>query len=87
MKAALAEGVLYVPGQFCYVNGGNGPVPTGEIRLSFGVAPPQMLREGIKRLARAANKVNCTGTKTQQELRNCPNAGTVRVLSPFSDSF
>jgi 2-aminoadipate transaminase len=54
MRAALREGVLYVPGQFCYVNGVNGPVPTHEARLSFGVAPPEQLREAIRRLARAA---------------------------------
>jgi 2-aminoadipate transaminase len=57
MRAALAEGVLYVPGQFCYVNGDNGPIPTNEARLSFGVAPPEQLREAVRRLARAAAKV------------------------------
>ncbi|HEX5268928.1 MAG TPA: PLP-dependent aminotransferase family protein, partial [Gemmataceae bacterium] len=54
MAAALREGVLYVPGQFCYVNGDNGPVPTNEARLSFGVAPVGQLREAVGRLARAA---------------------------------
>ncbi len=54
MAAALREGVLYVPGQFCYVNGDNGPVPTNEARLSFGVAPAGQLREAVGRLARAA---------------------------------
>jgi 2-aminoadipate transaminase len=54
MKAALREGVLYVPGQFCHVNGDNGPVPTHEARLSFGVAPPEQLREAVRRLGRAA---------------------------------
>jgi 2-aminoadipate transaminase len=57
MKAALAEGVLYVPGQFCYVNGENGPIPTNEARLSFGVAPPEQMREAVRRLARAAARV------------------------------
>jgi 2-aminoadipate transaminase len=57
MKAALAEGVLYVPGQFCYVNGANGPVPTWEARLSFGVAPPEQLREAVRRLARAVKEM------------------------------
>jgi 2-aminoadipate transaminase len=56
MKAALHEGVLYVPGAFCYVNGENGPIPTAEARLSFGVAAPEKLREGIHRLARAARR-------------------------------
>ena len=57
MQAALREGVLYVPGQFCYVNGGDHPVPANEARLSFGVAPPEEIREGVRRLARAATSV------------------------------
>ena len=51
MRAALREGVLYVPGQFCYINGDNGPIPTHEARLSFGVAPPDQLQEAVRRLA------------------------------------
>jgi 2-aminoadipate transaminase len=54
MEAALREEVLYVPGQFCYVNGDNGPIPTYEARLSFGVAPIDQLREAVRRLARAS---------------------------------
>jgi 2-aminoadipate transaminase len=54
MQAALREGVLYVPGQFCYVNGENGPIPTWEARLSFGVATPERLEEAVRRLGRAA---------------------------------
>jgi 2-aminoadipate transaminase len=57
MQAALAAGVLYVPGQFCYVNGDNGLVPDNEARLSFGVAPPEQIREAVRRLARAARRV------------------------------
>jgi DNA-binding transcriptional MocR family regulator len=57
MEAALREGVLYVPGQFCYLNGGNGPLPTNELRLSFGVITPEQLREAVKRLARAYRTV------------------------------
>jgi 2-aminoadipate transaminase len=53
MHAALREGVLYVPGQFCYLEGSGVPVPVNEARLSFGVASPEQLREGIRRLARA----------------------------------
>ena len=56
MKAALKEGVLYVPGQFCYVNGENGPIPTWEARLSFGVAAPEQIREAVRRLGRAARE-------------------------------
>jgi 2-aminoadipate transaminase len=57
MRAALREGVLYVPGQFCYVNGENGPVPTWEARLSFGVAPVEQIGEAVRRLGRAARSV------------------------------
>jgi 2-aminoadipate transaminase len=57
MRAALREGVLYVPGQFCFVGGENGPVPTNAMRLSFGVASPDQIREAVRRLARAAQEV------------------------------
>jgi 2-aminoadipate transaminase len=56
MQAALREGVLYVPGQFCYINGENGTVPTNEMRLSFGVAQSDQIREAVRRLARAAQE-------------------------------
>jgi 2-aminoadipate transaminase len=55
MKAALAEGVLYIPGSFCYVKGT--AENNTEMRLSFGVANEVQIREGIARLARAARKV------------------------------
>ncbi len=69
MRAALAEGVLYVPGQFCYVNGENGPIPTNEARLSFGVAPPEQLREAARRLARATKKGNFPRTSYADSVR------------------
>jgi 2-aminoadipate transaminase len=53
MRAALREGVLYVPGQFCYVNGDNGPLPRWEARLSFGAVPLEQIPEAVRRLARA----------------------------------
>jgi 2-aminoadipate transaminase len=53
MRAALREGVLYVPGQFCYVNGENGSIPTWEARLCSGVVPLEQIPEAIRRLARA----------------------------------
>ena len=56
-RTALREGVLYVPGQFCYVNGANGPTPTHEIRLCFGVATAEQINEAIARLARAATQI------------------------------
>jgi len=55
MKAALAEGTLYVPGSFCYVKGSM--AKNNEIRLSFGVANEGQIRTGIARLATAARGV------------------------------
>jgi 2-aminoadipate transaminase len=53
MTEALREGVLYVPGQFCYMTDRNEPLPTHEARLSYGVVSRESLREGVRRLARA----------------------------------
>lgn len=58
IKAALHEGVLYVPGQFCYVYGAQDKLPTNEARLSFGVAQPDQIREGIFRLGKAVKAVH-----------------------------
>jgi 2-aminoadipate transaminase len=52
MRACLDEGVLYVPGEFCYVK--NGSVPRFEARLCYGVASPEELQEAVHRLGRAA---------------------------------
>jgi 2-aminoadipate transaminase len=57
MQAALEEGMLFVPGEFGHVND-EGPVPAFEARLSFGVAAPDQLAEGVRRLRRAAEKVS-----------------------------
>lgn len=54
LKAALAEGVLYIPGEFGHVSE-TGAVPTNEARLSYGDAPIDQIREGVKRLRRAAD--------------------------------
>ena len=55
IRSAMEEGVLYVPGEFCFVNGASGPVPTNQVRLSFGVASCEQLREAVRRLGRAAS--------------------------------
>jgi 2-aminoadipate transaminase len=64
MQAGLKEGVLFVPGEFGHVEGET-PVPTCEMRLSFGVAAPEQLAEGVRRLRVAAEQV--AGRSRRQE--------------------
>ncbi|MFO0807082.1 MAG: PLP-dependent aminotransferase family protein [Gemmataceae bacterium] len=54
LHAAMHEGVLYIPGEFCHVTCEGEPLPTCECRLCFGVATPVQIREAVHRLARAA---------------------------------
>jgi 2-aminoadipate transaminase len=51
-ERAIAEGVLYVPGEFCFPAEGVEPRP-GTMRLSFGVQSPERIRQGTAALARA----------------------------------
>ena len=53
---ALEEGMLYVPGQFCFPVQGE-PVQHNTIRLSFGVQPAERIREGIEKLAIALKRL------------------------------
>jgi 2-aminoadipate transaminase len=53
VKRALAEGVLYVPGEFGHIPDDTGRVPNTDARLSFGVCSPEQIAEGIRRLRRA----------------------------------
>jgi 2-aminoadipate transaminase len=46
------EGVLYVPGEYCYPAAGE-PVRRNSLRLSFGVQSCAKIREGVEKLARA----------------------------------
>ena len=52
MHRALDEGVLYVPGEYCYPAEGQ-PKQTNMIRLSFGVQSAGKIRRGVEALARA----------------------------------
>ena len=56
LKAALKEGVAYIPGEFGHVSEER-DVPKNEARLSFGDASPEQIREGVRRLRRAAEAV------------------------------
>ena len=49
---AIAEGVLYVPGECCYPREGC-PRRQNVLRLSFGVPSIEEIRRGVKSLARA----------------------------------
>jgi len=53
---ALEEGILYVPGQYCYP-ADSAHAPRSTIRLSYGVQPPHRLRQGIQALARALQRL------------------------------
>lgn len=50
--AAVREGVLYVPGEYCYPAAGE-PVQPHSLRLSFGVQSCAKIQEGVEKLARA----------------------------------
>jgi 2-aminoadipate transaminase len=56
IQAAIDEGVLYIPGEFGHV-GENGPVPTNEIRLSYGDANIEQIEEGVRRLRAAVDGI------------------------------
>jgi 2-aminoadipate transaminase len=57
LPAALEEGMLYVPGEFCHVPDENGDMRRNEMRLCYGVEPPERIREAVRRLRRAADAV------------------------------
>lgn len=56
IEHALAEGVLYVPGEYCYPGEGE-PARKDRIRLSFGVQSAENIRRGIDALARAIRQL------------------------------
>lgn len=56
LKAALEEGVAYIPGEFGHV-AEQGELPRNEARLSFGDASVEQICEGVRRLRKAAESV------------------------------
>ena len=54
--AAIKEGVLYVPGEYCYPNEGE-PKRNNCLRLSFGVQTCQGIQKGVEALSRAIKNV------------------------------
>jgi 2-aminoadipate transaminase len=53
---AVEEGVLYVPGEYCYPEDGRSP-KKNMIRLSFGIQSRESIRRGIEALGRAIRQV------------------------------
>lgn len=53
---AVAEGVLYVPGTYCFPSLGQ-PVRVNRLRLTFGIQSGEGIRQGIDALARAVKLV------------------------------
>ncbi|MEM1353463.1 MAG: PLP-dependent aminotransferase family protein [Planctomycetota bacterium] len=54
---AIEQGMLFVPGKFCYPTDPTRTPPTDTIRLAVGVPTVDQIREGIARLARAVEAV------------------------------
>jgi len=54
---AIKQGVLFVPGVYCYPNDPTRTAPKNTIRLAVGVPKPEQIREGIARLAQAVRAV------------------------------
>ncbi len=57
VPASLEAGVLYVPGEFGHVPDEAGRVPNNDCRICFGVATPDQIAEGIRRLRQAVGMV------------------------------
>ncbi len=56
-QTALKNDVLYVPGELCYADDPTRRKPNHEMRISFGNASEQNIREGIKRLGKVLRKL------------------------------
>jgi 2-aminoadipate transaminase len=55
-RRAIQQGVLYVPGQYCFPEEGV-PVRRHSMRLTFGVQTPDRIRQGIRLLSEAIKHV------------------------------
>lgn len=57
-KAAIEEGMLYVPGLYCFPKDPARTRPLNTLRLSFGLAQPDDISEGLNRFGNAIQKVS-----------------------------
>jgi 2-aminoadipate transaminase len=55
-QTALKNDVLYVPGELCYADDPSRAKPDNEMRISFGSASEEGIREGIRRLGKGLRK-------------------------------
>ena len=55
-QAALKADVLYVPGELCYADDPSRKKPDHEMRISFGSASEENIRQGIARLGAVLRK-------------------------------
>jgi 2-aminoadipate transaminase len=55
-QTALANDVLYVPGELCYARDPTRARPNHEMRISFGGASEENIRAGVARLGAALGK-------------------------------
>jgi 2-aminoadipate transaminase len=55
--ACVDNGVLYVPGEYCFQRDEQGRLPNHHIRLSFGQVAPDKIEPGIERLAEVVKKL------------------------------
>lgn len=67
VAAALEQGVMYVPGEFGHVPDASGWLRNNECRLCFGVATPEQIAEGIRRLRVAAGQVSVRESIRKEE--------------------
>lgn len=71
-QRCVDEGVLYVPGDYCFATSPSRPAPRNHLRLSFGVAGPDAIEEGVRRLARCVREA----VQRPQLHRTAGRAGT-----------
>ncbi len=55
-ETALKEGVLYVPGEYCFTPDANGYAPQNHMRLCYSVTPIEQIEPGMQRLAKVINR-------------------------------
>ncbi|HEY1921736.1 MAG TPA: PLP-dependent aminotransferase family protein [Tepidisphaeraceae bacterium] len=56
-KRCVENGVLYVPGDYCFQPDESGGIPRNHLRLSFGQVAPNQIGPGIERFAQSITSV------------------------------